>query len=337
MKLIKSSGYDEIFQLTQTNNVKHWIENWDTFVALGRNINDVEIIPFDELKSYPVGDTLKIKIVKEIIKGKDPDRKFYPDKPPVPVRKISILGTCLPGSEQMMKDLNFTHAYGNRYDWPNYDEVERLGMKVFVNIRGDVEELTEQKIRNVVLGYENQKGKWVTGWKDRPGCGGYWCDQYGHEPDITNPSMESREWFYETVRKYDSDVMNHPVMEMFDLTGTGDFPPEKHQGWEKAYNEKTLDLLLFDCYVSDQSDEQMRKEIRIFHDKFTGKFVKTRQVIPQLNAFNYRPGSIRIAYEIWKELLGDKMGIAYYKDTEIRKNEPMQQEIKEVNIEIMRG
>ena len=115
-----------------------------------------------------------------------------------------------------MKDLKFTHAYGNRYDWPNYELVESMGMKVFVNIRGDIEELTEQKIRNVVLGYENQKGKWVTGWKDRPGCGGYWCDQLGHEPDITNPPMEGRKWFYEIVRKYDSDIVNHPVMEMFD-------------------------------------------------------------------------------------------------------------------------
>ena len=137
MKLIKCNQHREIFQLTQTNNVKHWIENWDTFVALGRDINNVEIIPFDKLKSYKVGDTLKVKMVKEIVKGKEPRDIFYPDEPEVTIRKISILGTCLPGCESMMKDLNFTHAYGNRYYWPDYDEVERLGMKSFINIRPD--------------------------------------------------------------------------------------------------------------------------------------------------------------------------------------------------------
>lgn len=334
MKPIKSSEHREIFDIEIQNGkkIKYWIENWDTWKFLGYSDNveaECDIISFEELRDdYGVGATKVVKTVTKIEEGKKPREIFYPDEQPVPpmtIRKISVLGTCLPGSEQMMKDLQFTHAYGNRYDWPNYDEVERLGMKVFVNIRGDVEELTEEIIRQRV----NQ-------WKDRPGCGGFWCDQLGHEPDITNPPMNRRIWFYETVRKYDPDIVNHPCMEMFDLTATGDFPPEKHQGWQKAYDEKTLDLLLFDCYVSDPSDEKMRKDITRFHNKFTGKYVKTRQVIPQLNAFNYRPGSIRIAYEIWKELLGDEMGIAYYKDTEIRKNEPMQQEIKKINSEIGR-
>ncbi len=60
-----------------------------------------------------------------------------PPPPPPEPRLISILGTCLPSCESMWKDLGGTHFYGNRYYWPDYDEIERLGMKVFVNIRAD--------------------------------------------------------------------------------------------------------------------------------------------------------------------------------------------------------
>ncbi len=318
MKLVKCSDRKEIFELE--GEVKRWVENWNTFVYLHYDINDVDIIPFDKLRSYKIGDTKRVTTVTQIIKGKEPKEIFYPDEPEVTIRKISILGTCLPGCESMMKDLEFTHAYGNRYDWPNYNEVERLGMKVFVNIHDDI---TENGIRVM-----------VNKWKDRPGCGGFWSDHFGHEPDITNPPMERRIWFYDIVRKYDSDIVNHPVMEMFDLTETGAFPPEQHQGWQKAYDERTLDLLLFDCYVSDPSDKKMMDDIIKFHNKFTGKYCKNIQVIPQLNAFKYRTGSIRIAYETWKNLLGNEMGIAYYDDASIRKNEELQNEIKEVNKEV---
>ena len=322
MKLIKCKEHKEIFELV--NETKHWIENWDTFMFLGYDINNVEIIPFDKLKSYKIGFTRKVTTVTRIDIGEAPDKIFYPDEPEVEIRKISILGTCLPGCETMMKDLNFTHAYGNRYYWPDHDEVERLGMKSFINIHDDI---TENGIREI-----------VNEWKDRPGCGGYWSDTAGgHEPDITSPLMDERIRFYNTVRKYDLDIVNHPVMEMFDLTEADDFPDGQYQGWRDAYNEGTLDLLLFDCYVSDPSDEKIRKDIMKFHNKFTGKYCKNIQVIPQLNAFKYRPGSIRIAYETWKEILGKEMGIAYYKDETVRRNEEMQREIQEVNEEVIRG
>lgn len=328
MKLIKCADRKEIFELR--DEYKYWIENWPTFLHIAKIMNipyqellsQVKVIPFDKLKSYSVGDTKKVTTVTQIVRGKDPKEIFYPDEPEVPVRKISILGTCLPGCESMMKDLEFTHAYGNRFGWPDYDEVERLRMKVFVNIRDDI---TENGIKEMV----NQ-------WKNRPVCGGYWCDHLGHEPDITNPLMDERIRFYNTVRKYDSDIINHPVMEMFDLTEADDFPDGQYQGWRDAYNEETLDVVLFDCYVSDPSDKKMMDDIIMFHNKFTKKYCKNVQVIPQLNAFKYRPGSIRVAYETWKNLLGNEMGIAYYDDASIRRGEELQNEIREVNKEIMK-
>ena len=79
MKLIKCKKHKEIFELV--NETKRWVENWDTFMFLGYDINNVEIIPFDELKSYKVGDTKKVTTVTQIIKGKAPNEIFYPDEP----------------------------------------------------------------------------------------------------------------------------------------------------------------------------------------------------------------------------------------------------------------
>jgi len=345
MKLIKSREHKEIFELD--NGVKRWIENWNTFVYLGHKIEDVEIIPLQKLKVYPVGSTKTWKTVTIIIEGKKPKDIFYPDEPEVEIRKISILGTCLPGCESMMEDLRFTHAYGNRYDWPNYDEVERLGMKVFVNIRGDVEELTEQKIRNVVFGYENQKGKWVTGWKDRPGCGGYWCDQYGHEPDICNQSKESREWFYKIVRKYDPDKQGHPVMEMFDNTATGDFPPEQHPGYTLAWSDLTHDIMLVDYYPDMSKSHDVMREQMLRSWELLKEHAHKHQVIIQMIAgASYERGKVRFQYEFWKEKMASvefdnpyrgKMGVCFYADSDIRKNTEMQREIQEVNEEVAKG
>ena len=326
MRPIKCSQHNEIFEVNEQGQ-KQWIENWETYLYLGyKKVEDeVDIISLEDLRAYPVGKTKIVKTVTEIREGNKPRELFYPDEPEVIIRKISILGTCLPGCEAMMKDLGFTHAYGNRYGWPDYDLVESLGMKVFVNIRGENGIPTDEEIEY-----------YVNLWKDRPGCGGYWSDTLGHEPDICNHPMEDRIRFYNTVRKYDPDIINHPVMEMYDLTEYEDFPDGQYPGWKNAYNEEVADLILFDCYVFNQSDEKMRDDIIMFHNKFTEKYCKNIQVIPQLNAFNYRPGSIRVAYETWKELLGDKIGIAYYKDENIRKNEEMQSEIKEVNEEIIK-
>jgi len=227
----------------------------------------------------------------------------------------------------MMKDLDFTHAYGNRYYWPDYDEVERLGMKVFVNIHDDT---TENGIRKMV----NQ-------WKDRPGCGGYWCDHFGHEPDITNPPIDERIRFYNTVRKYDPDKQNHPVMEMMNNTSFYDFPDGKYPGWEKAFSDETHDLLLFDCYPG--MDEGAIQEMQRTWDKFIKIYPHVHQVIPQMRAFGYQKGGIWRQYNFWKEKMasvefdnpyrGD-IGVCWYKDESIRANEQMQNEIREVNKEV---
>lgn len=268
-------------------------------------------------------------------------------------RRMAVLGTCLPGCESMMKDLGFTHAYGNRMGWPDYNECERLGMKVFVNVRDDNNMPSDEFIRKTVAGYTDDKGKFIPGWKDRPVCGGYWSDSVGgHEPDITNqpPSdiqryLDQRKRFYDIVRSLDPDVTNHPVMEMFDCTEYDDFAGHPYPGWKLAYSDKTHDLLVVDIYCYAETDEPMKKEITTLFRKLVKPYAHTHQVVPQINAIKYRPGSIWCAYDTWKSLLSSdefdnpyrsaKVSLAYYKDETVRKDGAMQVEIRAVNKEIM--
>ena len=258
-------------------------------------------------------------------------------EPEVEIRKMCILGTCLPGCETMWEDLRGTHFYGNRYYWPNHDEVERLGMKSFINVRADEGELTEAIIKER-----------VNEWKNRSGCGGYWSDQLGHEPDICNQPMEKRIWFYDMVRKYDPDKQNHPVMEMFDMTRTGDFPPEQHQGWKLAWSDLTHDLMLVDCYPDmRQSKAKMIEGMTEAWDDMINKYAHKNQVIIQMIANeHYQPGKIRVQYEFWKEKMASaefanpyrgRIGVCFYHDITIRPNEEMKAEIREVNKEVMTG
>jgi len=285
--------------------------------------------------------------------------------PPVP-RLDPILGTCLPGCEQMMWDLLFRSSYGNREGWPNYDELERLGLKVFVNIRTDGE-MTEEFVKAKVLEY-----------KDRPVCGGWWSDQLGHEPDILGPSLEKRTEFYNWVRKYDPGleaIQKRPVMEMFNCTSASDsssdvmkrwklrsdfYPARlgeqveniikagKYPGWEGAFPKEgdtiPFDALMIDLYAFADNDEDMAREIERLFRKFIIPYNKTKQLIPQINAYMYRPGSIWCAYNTWKRLLalpeydnpyrGLPFTLAYYCDLAVRENWELQREIREVNEEM---
>lgn len=329
MKLIKCSQHREIFELE--NNIKRWIGSWNTFVYLGYKIEDVKIIPFDELKSYKVGDTKIWKTITTIVEGDEPKELFYPDEPEVTIRKWAILGTCLDGCQDMWKELEGTHFYGNRYGWPDAERAGKLGMKVFINPHGEYG-TSEAEIKRMVLD-----------WKDKPGCGGYWSDEAGgHEPDISGVCMESRTLFYNTVRKYDPDIQNHPVMEMMNNTGYDDFPDEQYPGWKNAFSDKTHDLLLFDCYAS--MSENGIEDMQRTWDKFIKVYPHKHQVIPQMRAFGYEKGGIWRQYNFWKEKMasvefdnsyrGD-IGVAWYKDESIRRDEEMQNEIREVNKEVI--
>jgi len=344
---MKCPEHNEIFEIV--GSMKHWVENWDTFTFLAKEqgltwnelLAKVEVIPFEKLRdNYKVGPT-RIRQTG-IVEGKKPKDIFYPEVLPAIPRKMSILGTCLPGCEEMWKDLGGTHFYGNRLGWPDYGECERLGLKVFVNIHPDDHGFpSEDFIKETVNEY-----------KDRPVCGGYWSDSAGgHEPDITNrpPSeiqryLDQRERFYDTVRKYDPDIEEHPIMEMFNCTEYDDFPDHPYPGWKLAYSRKTHNLLIVDIYSFSENDDIMKEEITSLFRKLIKLYAHTHQVVPQINAVQHRNGSIWCAYNTWVELLNSeefdnpyrspKVSLAYYKDEMVRKNEDMQREIKEVNEKI---
>ncbi len=343
-RLIKSVEYDEIFAVNERGE-KCWIENWWTFVYVADQkgitwnelLTEIEVIPFEELRdNFPIGATWLKKTVTSIHDGSEPRQIFYPQGEPAVIRKMSILGTALTGSEYMMKDLGFTHVYGNRYYWPDYDLVESLGMQVFVNIRGVNGVPTDTEIEY-----------YVNLWKDRPVTGGYWADTLGHEPDITNPSMEDRIRFYNTVRRIDPDKQTRPVMEMFDMTEDSDFPDGQYPGWKNTFSNLTHDLLLFDCYPNaNDSDEKIIADMENAWNRFIKVYPHKNQVIPQISVHSYRLGFIWLQYNFWNQKMSSqefdnpfrgKISFTYYSDLAIRANEAMHDEIREVNEEILRN
>ena len=356
MKLIKYSERKEIFELD--NGIKRWIENWDTFVYLEYNINDVERnVPMDKLKKYPVGDTKKVITVTQIVKGKDPDEMFYPDEPEVSSRKMTILGSCLTRCERMWADLYGSHIIANR---PNFTDEAALWqiyqdykdgkrenfVKVIYNLRmpGGAIPTTEW-----VKSQVEEKMKW-------PIVGGWWCDDgiRGEEPDAqpwtpeyAENQLELRQNLYTKVRLIDSDKINRPFTEQFDMTEQGIVKGHWRSGWKGQWREKprTCDIVFIDTYPFDQSDEVMREQITDSFEKFPKPYCRDTQVIGQINACSFRPGSIRIAYQVWKELINSadfdnpykgNIALAFYKDEYVRRSAGMQAEIKEVNKEIMK-
>jgi len=339
-KFIKAAEHKEIFKVIEKadGEIKCWIEDWPTFVFIAEQIGltwnellaQVETIPFEELRdNYPVGDTMVKKTV--IVEGEKPREIFYPE---TSVEKMAIVGTCLPNTPiEHMKSIGFNRFIGNREDWPSHTDVEAAGLKLFINIHPyDDSVPTNAWIKKKVIEY-----------KDKKFCAGFWSDAAGGEepdgrhrtPEEAKLCLANRIRFKKQVRIWAPDPIKWPVVEQFDLTEEGVVEGLWRPGWKNMYDERTLDKLLYDCYVFDESDKKMRDDIRMFYDRFPGKYCKNIQIIPQLNAFRYRPGCIWTAYNAWAECLGKPIDLAFYKDETIRTDPEMQEEIKEVIADIM--
>lgn len=241
-------------------------------------------------------------------------------------RRMSILGTCLPGSEYLWKHLGGTHFYGNAFDWPDYSLVRDIGLKVFVCISAEGPE-DEAYVRMIVEQY-----------KDDPVTGGYWNESMGHEPDIVGVSIEKRKWFYDLVRSIDPDRQNHPIMEMFNMTHKfGPYP-----GWEDSFDDRTHDLLLYDCYPQVH---RFDADIELGFG-FIDEFAKTHQAIPQFKAFfdegEYMPDFLIRQYSAWVEKYkvfdnpyAPYVAVCFYKDETIRMSGDFQRQIRIINNEVM--
>lgn len=107
-KLLKCEEYNEIFEIAG-NGHKCWIQDWETFIYLGYRIQDVEKIPFDELRdNYPVGPTKIKSTITTIVEGKEPKDIFYPGESENPYSWMRGLETLHPKpTTQKALDLGF--------------------------------------------------------------------------------------------------------------------------------------------------------------------------------------------------------------------------------------
>ncbi len=348
-KFVKCAEHDEIFKIENTQ--KRWIQNWSTFVLIAKNmkitwqklLNQVETIPFKDLKNdYPVGETMMKKTVTTIVEGKKPKEIFYPIQPPAPVRKMTVLGSVLTGCEHMAADIGCTHIIGNGWYWGDWDLFEELGGKSIINVKPKDASVPSKEL------IEKRMELWI----DRPGCAGWWIDNgiRGEEPDgqpwtkdEAKRQLELRQWFYKVVRDYDPDIVNHPVVEQFNMTEQGIVDGHWRSGWKGQYRENpmTCDLNLWTCYTAglgtaEKMYEAQLRWFKVFPFKYmTGKV----QLIPQISLEHYweRDGdnSVKAAYRNWKKIMADHGlamgGLAYYKDTIIRGSLKAQNAIREVN------
>lgn len=257
-------------------------------------------------------------------------------EPEIEIRKWAIAGTCMDrtGWYDAFKEIGFTHVYFNRACWMDLDRLADMGIKAFINITGEKEEHWKTVVAD---------------WIDHAACGGYWLDDEGHEPDISRRGepfdnwqhrLEVRKRFYQVVRDMDSDKWNHPVMEIMDNTGTGDFP-DRHPGWGLAYSSETHDLLLADIYpdyASPADKPKMIADMTKSWEKFISRYPEHQVIIQMIaNGNKYWPGYIRTQYEFWSKRLGPEMGVCWYKQELWMKSEEMRNEMKEVVREATHG
>ncbi len=354
MKLIKCSDRKEIFELI--NETKHWWENWDTFLYYAKKLgisyqqllNQVETIPFDKLKSYPVGLTSKVTTTTDIDIGKEPDEIFYPDEPEVPVRKMTVLGTCLSGCEYLARDIGCDTIIGNGYYWGDYDLFESLGGKSIINL----------KPKPVTVPTKDFIRRRMDEWIARPGCGGWWCDNgiRGEEPDgqrqkpreAEKKMLADRAYLYEVISEHDPDRVKRPVFEQFNMTEAGVIDGDWRSGWKGQYSEDpmTCDVNLWTCYTASQGTRDAMYEAQAkWFDLFPGKYMTGKvQLIPQVSVEYFwshgGDNSVKAAYENWKKIFRNNSlvlgGMAYYSWLLIRENPKAQAAIREVNQEIIR-
>lgn len=229
VKLLKCSEHDEIFEIDE-NGYKHWLQTWDTFTYFGYKIEDVKIIPLEELRDkYSVGATKVIKTVTEIKEGQKPKDIFYPvisENPWKWVRGLLTLGDLKPAPDKIL-GLNF----------------------------------------NLVIPYASSSGKWAQwvslGGKIIPCTKSSWINENGvvayatcDEPDCRkhNP-YEELELYHEMKAKTDKPIGTILCGDIgCGHEGTASTKVEYKRQWLEVLNQ--MDLVIVDNYPyrSDWSD-----------------------------------------------------------------------------------
>ncbi|GAJ06131.1 unnamed protein product, partial [marine sediment metagenome] len=232
-------------------------------------------------------------------------------------------------------------------DWLTFLFIaEQMGL-TWNELLAQVETIPFEQLRDNYPVGESMAKKTITEWiKEQveekmkwPIVGGWWCDDgiRGEEPDAqpwtpeyAELQLELRQNLYTKVRIFDPDKINRPFTEQFNMTEQGIVKGHWRSGWKGQWREKprTCDIVFIDTYPFDQSDDVMREQITDSFEKFPKPYCRDTQVIGQINACSFRPGSIRIAYQVWKELINSadfdnpykgNIALAYYKDEFVRR------------------
>ncbi len=274
MRPVKCNEHNEIWEIE--NRKKCWIQTWKTFLFLGYKSvkNDVDVIPFEELKAYPVGKTKRVETVTSIHEGNKPNEVFYPDEPEgghKTDRLYKMLYVCPCGTHDNDSWLNEIEAVGfnvvhtyvtDKYPWEDALDyfMEDLAKR---NMYGCLQ-LPHDHIENFIEGLSKHENGILSSVE---------------EPDAKagRTSKEEQMRIYELANK-----VGLPVWGCLDW-GL----------WEERVNLEAFDLIMTDSYpysISDgsvpvpgspasHSDDRTLPQWT-FADKMFEKFKMMKRVLP---------------------------------------------------------
>ena len=309
--LLHGLGQREVFLIEEGK--KHWIPDFETFVAKGFSMEDIKYVSLKELNRYPTGSTLKS--IKTGFMPLPPDIYLTP----MQMRSYRIIYGFIPARDQSsyreVKEAGFNiiHTYQALHlDLKSFlDNCVKYGLKALITVPYK----------------EPALGNYVKRWKDHPGLFGWYTFD---EPDLRHQSKTFQGTVYKSIKKHDKE---HPVMIAH---GDGD--------WGDYFTEEAFDILMVVAYPyqrgldSATSMRNTAKRIKKF---------KTRDypVIPVMQAFygeNYinPSGHIKDQYLFWRERLEGENYAFYYWGigdshyTGVAEDPEIYKEVKSINAEI---
>lgn len=309
--LLHASGQREVFLIKEGK--KHWIPDFETFVARGFRMEDIKYVSLKELNQYPTGSTLKS--TKTGLMPLPPDIYLTP----VQMRSHRIIYGFIPERGQLgyreVKDAGFNiiHTYQALHlDLESFlDSCVKYGLKAVITVPYK----------------EPALGDYISKWKDHPGLFGWYTFD---EPDLRHQSKAFQETVYNSIKKHD---IEHPVMIAYGDADWGDY-----------FTEEAFDILMVVAYPYQKNLDSITS-MRSTAERIKKFRTRDYPVIPVIQAFygeNYINPSryIKDHYLFWRKQVGGEnyafycWGIGDPRYTGVAENPEIYAEVKSINVEI---
>ena len=276
------------------DNVKHWIQNWDTAVALEYNLSTRKYVTLEEINKYKTGKTLN-----EVGDPEKPRDIYFPEEPPpvdgmkaVWANRVNLKEISKAGFDTMISFNFWTRTYDQQ--WETLEQAKIYGVKIIPVLHGLLKDSSYAELETLINRWK--KNPWIEGWLlyDEPGLHGI----------PTTKQVED----YNRVKRLDS---THTIYMTYIA------------GREKSfYTVHASDQIIVTCYPVLKGQEEdyeniLRRNLRKWIDE-TGN----KEIIANMQAFHtenieHKPwanpaGTLQKQYDVWRELGLPRRGYNWY-------------------------